>query len=220
METLLFFGLKDDMSVVEVSPGQGWYTAVLAPVLHDKGHLAVTSADPKGDPNDGATKRAKVLAERFAKDPSTFEKVETVVQPPPGAGFALGAPESRDLVLTFRNLHNWMPEGDAAFFAAAFKALKHGGILGLVDHRAKPGTPPSTAPETGYVPEEYAIEAARKAGFVLDGKSEINANPKDTKDHPEGVWTLPPVLKLGEKDRAKYTEIGESDRMTLRFKKP
>lgn len=218
METLTFFGIRDDMSVVEVSPGQGWYTAVLAPVLRDKGHLSVTSADPNGDPNEGATKRAKILAERFAKDPGTFGKVEVIVQPK--AGFALGAPASQDLVLTFRNLHNWMPEGDAAFFAAAFKALKHGGTLGVVDHRAKPGTAPKTAPETGYVAEEYAIRAAESAGFVLSEKSEINANPKDTKDHPEGVWTLPPVLKLGDQDRAKYTGIGESDRMTLRFKKP
>lgn len=207
-ETLGFFGLREDMHVVEVAPGAGWYTAVLAPVLRDRGHLSVT-----------ASARPGPLDARMAKDPSTFGKVERLVQPE--HGFSLGPAESQDLVLTFRNLHNWIPDGsDATFFAAAYSALKHGGTLGLVDHRAKPGTDPKTSGETGYVPEDYAIAAATKAGFRLVAKSEINANPKDTKDHPKGVWTLPPVLELGDQDRAKYEAIGESDRMTLKFVKP
>jgi predicted methyltransferase len=128
---------------------------------------------------------------------------------------------SADLVLTFRNVHNWMASGTLdRVFAGMYRALKPGGTLGVVEHRAAPGTRLEQMVKTGYVTEAFVIAAAEKAGFTLAEKSEINANPKDTKDYPEGVWTLPPQLKLGDQDRAKYLAIGESDRMTLKFSKP
>ena len=132
-----------------------------------------------------------------------------------------GAPGSADLVLTFRNVHNWLEDGSTAqMFSAFFQVLKPGGVLGVVDHRAKPGARLAEIKDSGYLPVDYVVNEAIKAGFKLDGRSDINANPKDTKDYPEGVWTLPPTLKMGEKNRAKYVAIGESDRMTLRFVKP
>ena len=136
---------------------------------------------------------------------------------------SFGAPESADMVVTFRNFHNWV--GDPVMdklLAASFAVLKHGGVLGVTDHRAAPGTAPDpkVIGDTGYVTESYVVETIEKAGFKLAGRSEINANPKDTKDYPKGVWTLPPVYELGDQDHAKYQAIGESDRMTLRFVKP
>lgn len=128
---------------------------------------------------------------------------------------------SADMVLTFRNAHNWAKAGNAeAMFEAFYAALKPGGVLGVVDHRAKPGTPFQRQIDTGYLTEEYVIGLAQKAGFRLAAKSQINANPRDDTDHPRGVWTLPPTLALGDKDRDKYLAIGESDRMTLKFVKP
>ena len=154
--------------------------------------------------------------------PQAFDKVQSVVlkndQP-----WVLGAPESADMVLTFRNFHNWVEAGSTdKVLGAAFKVLKHGGILGLTDHRANPGgaTDPKVVGDTGYVPEDLVIKLVEGAGFKLAGKSEVNANPKDTKDYPKGVWTLPPTYELGETDHAKYEAIGESDRMTLKFVKP
>jgi predicted methyltransferase len=133
----------------------------------------------------------------------------------------LGAADSYDLVLTFRNNHSWINGGyHDAVYAEAFRVLKPGGVLGVVQHRAKEGADPVASAKTGYVPEAFVIEAAERAGFDLAGRSEVNANPKDTKDHPEGVWTLPPSYRLGDEDRARYEAIGESDRMTLRFVKP
>ena len=131
----------------------------------------------------------------------------------------LAEPESVDAVLTFRNLHNWLGPQVNLIFSNSHKALKPGGILGIVEHRAKPGTSLEDMKKSGYVTEEYAIQVAKKNGFKLVSKSEVNANPNDTKDHPKGVWTLPPNLRLKEVDKEKYTEIGESDRMTLLFKK-
>jgi predicted methyltransferase len=174
--------------------------------LKEKGKLTVTGS--------------KVVFDRIEKEPQYFGKVEIRrVQPP--ADLALGPDGSADLVLTFRNVHNWMGAGYAEnVFAAAFKVLKHGGTLGVAEHRAKPGTDASTSKETGYVTEDVVIGFAKQAGFVLDARSEINANPKDTKDHKGGVWALPPSFANEDVDRAKYAAIGESDRMTLRFKKP
>ena len=222
-ETLEFFGLRDDMTVVELSAAQGWYTAILAPLLAERGKLSVTSADPNGPPDAESTKNAKQLAERFAKDPGSFGKVSTVVVNWKQGGVSLGPDGSADMVVTFRNLHGWIANGLVdKVYAAAFRVLKHGGILGLTEHRARPGTQPDpkVIGDTGYTPEPYAILLAEKAGFKLAEKSEINANPKDTKDYPEGVWTLPPTFKLGSVDREKYLAIGESDRMTLKFVKP
>jgi predicted methyltransferase len=221
-ETLEFFGLKDTDTVIEISPGEGWYTAVLAPVLHDHGKLIVVGGDPKGDPNSEGTKHALALQDRFQKTPQAFDRVQPVVMSY-DASSPWGAPESADVVLTFRNLHNWIEDGKAdKVLAQVFKVLKHGGVLGLTDHRANPGASidPKVIGDSGYVPEEYIEKVVEAAGFKLAAKSDINSNPKDTKDYPKGVWTLPPVYAAGATDHAKYEAIGESDRMTLKFVKP
>jgi predicted methyltransferase len=221
-ETLEFFGLKDTDTVLELSPGEGWFTAVLAPVLHDHGKLIVAGGDPKGDPNSEGTKHALALQDRFQKTPQAFERVERVVMSYDGST-AWAAPESVDMVLTFRNVHNWIEDGKAgAVLAQAFKVLKHGGVLGVTDHRANEGasTDPKVIGDTGYVPEDFVVKTVEAAGFKLAAKSDINTNAKDTKDYPKGVWTLPPVYALGDVDHAKYEAIGESDRMTLKFVKP
>jgi predicted methyltransferase len=205
-ETLAFFGLRPDMTVVELYPGGGWYTEILAPYLAAKGKLIITGS--------------RAVAERIEKEPTVFGKVELKRLDPPN-DFTLAPAGSVDLVLTFRNVHNWMQAGYAEkVFAAAFKALKKGGTFGVVEHRAKPGTTEKQSAESGYVAEDTVLDYAKKAGFELAARSEINANPSDTKDHPGGVWALPPVLANKDTDRAKYLAIGESDRMTLRFKKP
>jgi predicted methyltransferase len=221
LETLAFFGLRDDMTVVELSPGGGWYTAVLAPVLRERGKLVIATGDPNGDPKGEDTQLAQVIAARLHKTPGAFDKVETAVIKQDSV--VLGPPESASMVLTFRNFHNWVgsPWMDK-LLAASFAVLKHGGVLGVTDHRAKAGVPadPKAIDDTGYAPEDYVVQTIEKAGFRLVGKSEVNANPKDTKDHPKGVWTLPPSYALGAADHAKYEAIGESDRMTLKFEKP
>ena len=217
LETLGFFGLRDDMTVVELWPGGGWYTEVLAPVLKQRGHLVVTSFDPKGPADSYETEQAKDMNELLTKNAALFGTVTVAVVKPPEK-LDLGPPGSADLVLTFRNLHNWIADGKFAdkVLLAAYQVLKPGGVLGVVEHRAKPGQ----SIDSGYVEEAVAIKLCEDAGFKLVAKSEINANPKDTKDYPEGVWTLPPSLALKDKDRDKYLAIGESDRMTLRFVKP
>lgn len=222
LETLEFLGLRDDMTVVELSPGAGWYTAVLAPVLRDRGKLIVAGGDPNGDPNSEGTKNAQALRDRFQKDPQAFGKVQAIVVAR-DKPWVLGAPESADMVLTFRNFHNWVGGGTIeGVLKSVFAVLKHGGVFGVTDHRANPGAPTDakTVGHIGYVPEAYVIQLAEAAGFKLAGKSDVNANPRDTKDYPKGVWTLPPTYELGDQDRAKYEAIGESDRMTLRFVKP
>jgi predicted methyltransferase len=221
LETLSFFGLRDDMTVVELSPGGGWYTSVLAPVLRERGKLIIATGDPNGDPKSEETQLAQMIAGRLHKSPDVFDKVETAVIHENAV--VLGPPESASMVLTFRNFHNWVgtPWMDG-LLAASFAVLKHGGVLGVTDHRARPGTAvdPKVIDQTGYVPEDYVIQTIERAGFRLAGKSEVNANPKDTKDYPKGVWTLPPTYELGQTDHAKFEAIGESDRMTLRFEKP
>jgi predicted methyltransferase len=222
-ETLEFFGVHENMTVVELSASKGWYTAILGPLLNEKGKLAVTNADPNGPADSEGTKNAKSLLERISKDPSSFGKVSTIVTNWKRDEVSLGPDGSADMVLTFRNLHGWISNGVAdKVLAAAFKVLKPGGILGVEEHRAKPeaSTDPKVIGDTGYVPEAYAVKLAEKAGFKLAGASEINANPKDTKDYPKGVWTLPPTLQMGDTDKDKYMAIGESDRMTLKFVKP
>jgi predicted methyltransferase len=222
-ETLEFFGIRDDMSVIELSASTGWYTSILGPLLTERGKLTVTTADVNGPPEAESTQNAKKLAERFAKDAASFGKVQTRVVKWKEEGPSLGPDESADMVVTFRNLHGWISAGVMdKVFAASFRVLKHGGILGVTEHRAKADAPhdPKAIGDTGYTPEAYAILLAEKAGFKLAEKSEINANPKDTKDYPKGVWTLPPTFELGAVDREKYIAIGESDRMTLKFVKP
>jgi len=219
VETLEFFGLTQETKVLEVSPGGGWYTAILAPVLKDKGELTVTSADPNGPPKDEGTENARAIAARFAAKPDVFGKVQTVIV---GPDTPLGPDGSKDMVVVFRSVHNWVADGRlAAALGKIHRVLKPGGVLGVEAHRANPGgkTDAKTADESGYLPEAFVIQSIEAAGFKLAARSEINANPKDTKDYPRGVWTLPPSLSLKDQDRAKYVAIGESDRMTLKFVK-
>jgi predicted methyltransferase len=219
LETLLFFGIKPDMSVVEAWPGAGgWYTEILAPLLAAKGKLYAAQT-PAAPGNEFITSGLKTFADKLAARPDLYGKVE-VTSLGPGID-AIAPPDSADMVVTFRNLHNWMNLGFAPeAFAAMFKALKPGGILGVVEHRGKGDEPQDPRATNGYVGEEYAIGLIKAAGFELVARSEINANPKDTKDYQQGVWTLPPNYRLGNRERAKYEAIGESDRFTLRFRKP
>jgi len=220
-ETLRFFGLRPDQTVVEIWPGRGWYMEILAPYLRDKGkyYAAIEAPDVAGASKE-AKDDAALLRQRIADDKAHFGKViVTELQPPQLTEIC--PPGSADVVLTFRNVHNWIDKGDEqAQFQAFFKALKPGGVLGVVEHRAKPGISLEDMHKSGYVDEAYLKKVAAAAGFRFDAESPINDNPKDTKDYPEGVWALPPTLTLGDKDRAKYLAIGESDRMTLRFVKP
>ncbi|MBW4698445.1 MAG: methyltransferase [Aphanocapsa lilacina HA4352-LM1] len=220
LETLTFFGLRPEMTVVELWPGGGWYTTILAPVVAERGKLVVSTFDANGPKESGMTRSARALNERLASDPKTYGKVQTVLVAPPD-NLTLGPDNSADLVLTFRNIHNWAAAGyEDKVYAAAFKVLKKGGTFGVEEHRARPGVSVAESIKTGYMPEDYVIKKIEAAGFKLTSKSEINANPRDTRDHVGGVWTLPPTLSQGEKDREKYLAIGESDRMTLKFTKP
>jgi predicted methyltransferase len=213
VETLEFFGLKDDMTVVELWPGGGWYTEILAPVLHDKGKLVVTTFDAKSE-------NAKEYATKLASSDAIYGKVVQQPLTPPD-NLVLGPDGSADMVVTFRNYHGWIKDKMAdKVVMAAFKVLKPGGVFGIEEHRANPGDTKNKPSDTGYVEEAFLIEAVQMVGFKLDAKSEINANAKDTKDYPGGVWALPPVYRNKDVDHAKYEAIGESDRMTLRFVKP
>jgi len=218
-QTLEFFGLKPGMSVIELTPGGGWYAEVLAPLQKLAGG-SYTAAIVTPKKKDGEAAQDKdALSKKFEGDAEHFDKAKVLQFDSKAPKF--GPPASADMVVTFRNVHNWvMNDSAAATFKACFDVLKPGGVLGVTDHRAKAGTDLDTTKKTGYIPEDTVIKLATDAGFKLDGKSEINANPKDTKDYPEGVWTLPPTLQLGDKDKDKYLAIGESDRMTLRFVKP
>jgi len=217
-ETLMFFGIKPDMTVVEIWPGGGWYTEILAPFLKDKGKYYAAHRNRE-------TKDKRILRfirrydEKLAADPELYGAV--IVTQLSRKKTDIAPPGSADMVLTFRNVHNWMKFGFSdVIFAAMYKALKPGGILGIVEHRADPDDFPDPQTLSGYVQEEQITEMAEAAGFKFVAKSEINANPKDTHDHPKGVWTLPPSFRLKDKDRQKYIAIGESDRMTMKFVKP
>lgn len=219
-ETLDFMGIKPDMTVLETLPGSGWYTEILAPYLHDRGTLIIaemllTDETPQYFRDRQAAYYAKMDAapEIYGRVSRTIFKKENYLEDVDD--------NSVDLVFDSRNLHNYVRFGGGEeLFGAYYRILKPGGILGLIDHRAPAGVDVKQFAETGYVPEAYAIDFAEQAGFKLIAKSEINANPKDTKDHPKGVWTLPPGYRLGDEDKEKYTAIGESDRMTLKFIKP
>jgi predicted methyltransferase len=221
LETLRFFGLQPNQTVVEVWPGRGWYMEILAPYLRDRGkYYAAIEAPDVADASKEAKDDAAFLRQRIADDQAHLGKVIITELHPPQLT-EICPPGTADVVLTFRNVHNWLASGDQqAQFNAFFKALKPGGVLGVVEHRAKPGTSLEEMRKSGYMDEDYIKKLAGTAGFRFDAESPINDNPKDTKDYPEGVWTLPPTLALGDTDRDKYLAIGESDRMTLRFVKP
>jgi predicted methyltransferase len=213
-ETLKFFGLTPQMTVIEIAPGAGWYAQILAPYLAPQGQY-VAAAVPTSVYAGG-----QKFLDWVDANPELKAKIKIVDFAPPSM-VNLGADNSADMVLTFRNVHNWMSnKGEKAAFKAFFKVLKKGGTLGVVEHRANPKAKKDASAKSGYVPEADVIKMAKAAGFKLVEKSEINANPKDTKDYAKGVWTLPPTFALGEQDKAKYLEIGESDRMTLKFVKP
>lgn len=219
LETLTWFGIRNNMKVVEIWPAGGWYTDILVPFLKERGvyYGANFSADFG---SEGRRTLATKFEEKLKASPDLFGAVKVTEFDPPAKTDM--APEgTADLVLTFRNVHNWMANDQAGTaFKAMYKALKPGGILGVVEHRGNPAVPQDPKAASGYVREDVVIKLAEDAGFKLAGKSEINANPKDTKDYPEGVWTLPPVLRLKDVDKEKYLAIGESDRMTLKFVKP
>lgn len=218
VETLKFFGLRPEMTVVEIYPGAGWYMEVIAPFVAQKGKyiMATPSVNPEKPYtviNDQKIKTWMSLNPEVSRNMvmATFDlPTKTEIAPE----------NSVDMVLTFRNVHNWISiKAEKEAFKAFYKALKPGGVLGVVEHRENPNKYDPLA-KNGYVRAKDVTRMAKEAGFRLAAKSEVNANPKDTKDHPEGVWTLPPTLKLGEKDKEKYLAIGESDRMTLKFIKP
>ncbi|MEL6364889.1 MAG: hypothetical protein AAFR11_08620 [Pseudomonadota bacterium] len=225
-ETLLFFGFEPDMTVVEIWPGGGWYTRVLAPALKEGGGTYVAAAFDPSVESAFIERSLTAFDENFVQKPEEYGDI--VVTALSANTEAVAPAGSADLVLSFRNVHNWMGgEFAEKAFADFYAALKPGGVLGVVEHRQKDGEQDPRA-RTGYVREDAVIAFAEAAGFVLEARSEVNANPKDTADHPFGVWTLPPVLRgprEGEEapegyDRETYLEIGESDRMTLKFRKP
>lgn len=216
VEELTFFGLAPHQSVLELWPGGGYWTEILAPYLAAHGHYTVALPIGAGDEEDQIVERwrKKVDAQKahYGNMQQTFAGPKHFDIAPPG---------SVDLVLTFRNIHNWMDGGYASeMLAACFKALKPGGVLGIEGHRGRTDRPQDPKAESGYVREDYAIELAKKAGFELLGKSEVNANPKDTKDWVDGVWTLPPTLSQKDKDRDRYLAVGEADNFVLKFRKP
>ena len=224
-ETLEFFGLRPEMTVVEIWPGGGWYTEVLAPVLRERGKLYVAQYGSK--PTFPYQQREMdTLVAKMRANPALYRAVTPTALNFFTSELTIAPPGSADLVVTFRNVHNWFQEGygppNAAelAFKAMFTALKPGGMLGVVDHRWPDPATEDPLAKSGYISEKRVIELAEAAGFELAGRSEVNRNPLDTRDYPEGVWTLPPDLALGERDRDKYLAIGESDRFTLKFVKP
>lgn len=221
LETLQFFGVRPDQTVVEITPGGGWYSEILAPYLREKGRYVAAVVDPDSQTKDSSrayfAKAKSGLENKFAAAPAQYGGAVIAAYDPFKPAF--GAPASADVVLTFRNVHNWRSAGQAeVMFKGFYDVLKPGGTLGVVEHRAKGDV--AADDKSGYVGQAQVIALAEAAGFRLEGKSEVNANPRDTKDYPNGVWTLPPSNQHEAADGAKYKAIGESDRMTLRFRKP
>lgn len=218
IETLTFFGVTPASTVIEVGAGGGWYTELLAPLVAAKGKLIAAGPDANGPADKMSTVYGKRLDLDLAKSPALYGKVQRATIA--GDTFELAPAGTADVAVAIREMHNWVRRNDLAKnLAAIHAALKDGGTFGVVAHRAKPDAKATESAEKGYLPEAWVIEQVTAAGFELVEKSEINANPKDTKDYEKGVWTLPPNFAEGDKDKAKYAEIGESDRMTLKFKK-
>jgi predicted methyltransferase len=221
LEELTFFGVTPQSTVVEIWPGGGYWTEILAPLLHDHGgyYVALQGKGGSEAADAEADKLNALLHAKIEADMATYGKVKPTVF---GVGQGeIATPGTADFVLSFRNLHNWMKDGFAPeAFAAFYQALKPGGVLGLEEHRGQRDTAQDPKAEDGYVRQDYAIALAEKAGFQFAGSSEINANLKDTANWPKGVWTLPPTLRLGDQDRAKYEAIGEADNFVLKFRKP
>lgn len=219
VQALEFFGLTADMTVIEILPSTGWWTEIMAPYLRDHGKYYAAHFSP----NASASYMPSILRgfeEKITADADLYGKI-TVRHLNPPHEVAIAPAESADMALTFRNVHNWIMAGqEHEYFETFYKALKPGGVLGVVEHRAKPDAGMDVMRTSGYVTEAYVKEVAAAAGFEFAGSSEINANPKDPTVHPEGVWTLAPNYRLGDVDRDKYTAMGESDRMTLKFIKP
>lgn len=218
-EVLHFFGLSDGQTVVEIWPGgTGYWTEILAPYLREKGKYYAAIGEEEGA-SEEVRKSNEAFAAKLKANPEPYDRV--IVTKFGGDRHEIAPEGTADLVVTFRNVHNWlaMHEGEAAF-RTFYKALKPGGVLGVEEHRGRADQPQDPDAKSGYVRQDYTIALAVSAGFIFAGSSEVNANPKDTKDYPAGVWTLPPVLRLGDTDRAKYEAIGESDRFVLKFVKP
>lgn len=214
-ETLSFFGIKPTMTVVELTPSGGWYTEILAPYLRENGVLIGASEEVVEGKRAGTQFRAKVNSNPI------YSKVRLGIFQPP-TKYAIAPAGSADMVLTFRNLHNWVelgPDKLQEVFKNVHTVLKPGGIFGVVDHRLPASKTQDATASTGYLHEAWVIKTIEAAGFKLVAKSEINANPKDNADHPNGVWALPPVLANKDDKRSEYLAIGESDRMTLKFVK-
>jgi predicted methyltransferase len=221
LEELAFFGLTPQSTVVEIWPGGGYWTEILAPFLQDHGvyYVALQGKGRDEAADAEADKLNALFRSKVEADKPTYGKITPTVL---GVGeFDIAPPGSADFVLSFRNLHNWLKAGFASDALTAFyRALKPGGVLGLEDHRGQRNSPQDPKAADGYVRQDYAIALAQKAGFEFVGSSEINANPKDTANWPKGVWTLPPTFALGDQDRAKYAAIGEADNFVLKFRKP
>ena len=222
-ETLAFFGFRSDMTVVEIWPGGGWYTEILAPALKESGKLY--AAQYSLNPSYGYQRRYfGGFLLKLGEKPNIYRDVKITTLDFPYA-LAIAPAGSADMVLTFRNAHNWVNPGygthaAALRFKSMFDALKPGGVLGVVDHRWPDPETEDQSAENGYVSEDRIIKLAETAGFELAARSDMNRNSKDPHVHPEGVWTLPPSLALGDKDKEKYEAMGESDRMTLKFIRP
>ena len=220
-KTLAFFGMEPSMAVVEIWPGgRGYYTEILGPALRDEGQLTVAIFGDETDQfRDFMLKANDNLAAKIEASPNVYGKVQKTMLWPPGQ-VEIAPAGSQDMVLTFRNLHNWMKwEQTDDVLAAIHTALKPNGILGVTDHRLPADREIDPRADAGYVNQQDAIRMIEAAGFKLVAASEINANAKDTADHPRGVWTLPPTYAMGDEDREKYAAIGESDRFTLKFRK-
>jgi predicted methyltransferase len=218
-QTLSFMGIEPSMSVIEIWPGKGWYSEILAPWLKQGGGQFIAAGFPQHAGPKWRQKMQQDYQAWLTASPELYDEVQIVEIGPPEM-WSLGEDSSVDAVLTFRNVHNWVKGGyEQTMFEAMYRVLKTGGILGVVDHRAKKGTDLEIMNKSGYLTEDLVINLAKKAGFSFKAKSEVNANLLDGTDHPKGVWTLPPMLRLGDEKKDKYLAIGESDRFTLIFKK-